>query len=360
MSAQPAIDRDDQVPVGHAEGPGRRLRAARQARKLELERVANLLHLKPSLVAALEQDNYDALPGSVFVLGYVRNYARLLNLDPEPLLAQLRRSEPQPAEPVRARPPRRARRQMGSGHLLVRLVTLTVVAAVAGLSFVWWQNQRPNPYQELASGVSVSGNLDLAAAEVDSEPAPDAGPAAAAAEPQTEAEPVPAVAAAMPPPAEPASVPPAAPLFDPAGASGGLAADELALEPVEAPPPPEDAAPVVAMVDPAATTLTGDETEAAGPAASNAEADAATGAEGVVMEFTGPCWVDIRDSERRFKIFGEMGAGDRRVLEGTPPYSVILGNAAAVRITVAGEPFDLEGIARGNVARFTLDPERLP
>jgi cytoskeleton protein RodZ len=193
---------------------------------------------------------------------------------------------------------------------------------------------------------------------VDFEPTPDAEPVTAAAEPQ--AEPMPAVAAAIAPPAEPASAPAAAPLFDPAGAAGGLAADELALELAEAPPPQGDAAPVVAMVDPATTTLIGEETEAAGPAAGNPEAGAATGAEGVVMEFTGPCWVDIRDSERRFKVFGEMGAGDRRVLEGTPPYSVILGNAAAVRITVAGEPFDLEGVARGNVARFTLDPERLP
>ena len=78
------------------------------------------------------------------------------------------------------------------------------------------------------------------------------------------------------------------------------------------------------------------------------------------MAFSGPCWVDIRDSTRKFKLFGEMGKGDRHVLEGTPPYSVILGNAAAVEITVAGEPLDIGTIARGNVARFTLDPKQLP
>lgn len=360
MSAQPAIDRDDKEPVGHAEGPGRRLRAARQARKLDLDRVADLLHLKPAMVAALEQDNYEALPGSVFVLGYVRNYARLLNLDPEPLLEQLRRSEPQPAEPVRARPPRRARRQIGSGHLLVRLMTLAVVAAVGGLSFVWWQNQRPNPYQELADGVSVSGSLDLAAAEAEPEPGP---PAIAIAEPPAESDLT--VTSAMPLLTEPEPTPPAQPLFDPAGALGDLAADEMTLEPRQSPPAPEDGAPVVAMVSPGAAGLaetvdsSGGEAAEDPPAGATESSDAA-GAEGVVMEFTGPCWVDIRDSERRFKIFGEMGAGDRRVLEGTPPYSVILGNAAAVRITVAGQPFDLEGIARGNVARFTLDPDSLP
>ena len=78
------------------------------------------------------------------------------------------------------------------------------------------------------------------------------------------------------------------------------------------------------------------------------------------MSFSGPCWVDIRDSGGGFKLFGEMGKGDRRVLGGTPPYSLILGNTAAVSITVGGEPYDLDGIARGNVARFTLDPAGRP
>jgi cytoskeleton protein RodZ len=78
------------------------------------------------------------------------------------------------------------------------------------------------------------------------------------------------------------------------------------------------------------------------------------------MSFAGPCWVDIRDSERKFKLFGEMGKGDRRVLEGKPPYSVILGNAAVVEVTVAGAPYDLSGVSHGNVARFTLDPGKMP
>jgi cytoskeleton protein RodZ len=80
----------------------------------------------------------------------------------------------------------------------------------------------------------------------------------------------------------------------------------------------------------------------------------------VVMEFSGPCWVDVRDKEGELKLFGEMRKGDRHVLSGTPPYSMIIGNAAAVEILVAGNPFDLDPIARGNVARFTLDPEQLP
>ena len=78
------------------------------------------------------------------------------------------------------------------------------------------------------------------------------------------------------------------------------------------------------------------------------------------MSFSGPCWVDVRDSESKYKLFGEMKKGDRHVLKGTPPYSVILGNAAAVQITVDGEAIDISAMSRGNVARFTLDPDEMP
>ena len=74
------------------------------------------------------------------------------------------------------------------------------------------------------------------------------------------------------------------------------------------------------------------------------------------MTFSAPCWVDVRDSTRKFKLFGEMPKGARRVLGGEPPYKLVIGNAQAVSISVKGELFDLAPYAKGNVARFTLDP----
>jgi cytoskeleton protein RodZ len=76
----------------------------------------------------------------------------------------------------------------------------------------------------------------------------------------------------------------------------------------------------------------------------------------VVATFSGPCWVDIRDAAGQVLLFGEMAAGDRRVLDGDPPYSLVVGNASATELTVGGRAFDLRAIAKGNVARFKLDP----
>jgi cytoskeleton protein RodZ len=66
--------------------------------------------------------------------------------------------------------------------------------------------------------------------------------------------------------------------------------------------------------------------------------------------------VDVRDSSRTFKLFGEMHEGETRTLEGTPPYTLVLGNSPMVQISIDGKPFSTEQYARGGVARFTLDP----
>ncbi len=79
----------------------------------------------------------------------------------------------------------------------------------------------------------------------------------------------------------------------------------------------------------------------------------------VVLEFTGPSRVDIRDSTQSYRLKGQMRAGDRHELGGVPPYSFKLGNVAAVRMTINGEPFDLKARSRGGTARFTLGPESI-
>ncbi|MBM4202504.1 MAG: helix-turn-helix domain-containing protein, partial [Gammaproteobacteria bacterium] len=63
-------------------GPGRALSEARMALGLSVEDVAAKLHLAASTVRALEADDYRGLPPAIFVRGYLKNLARLLDLDP--------------------------------------------------------------------------------------------------------------------------------------------------------------------------------------------------------------------------------------------------------------------------------------
>jgi cytoskeleton protein RodZ len=78
-----------QPDVVNAVSPGAVLAAARAAQGLSVENVAVKLKLASFQIKAIEADNFSALPGAVFARGFVRNYARLLKIDAEPLLAAM-------------------------------------------------------------------------------------------------------------------------------------------------------------------------------------------------------------------------------------------------------------------------------
>ena len=68
---------------------GAKLRAAREAAGLSVDAVAQQLKLAPRQVKALEDDDWQRLPGRTFVRGFARNYARFVRLDPDAVLALL-------------------------------------------------------------------------------------------------------------------------------------------------------------------------------------------------------------------------------------------------------------------------------
>src|ERR1700740_2633690 len=72
-------------------GPGRMLARLRAERKLSVADVAQRLKYGVRQIEALEAEEFDRLPGATFVRGMVRGYAKLLEIDPEPILASLER-----------------------------------------------------------------------------------------------------------------------------------------------------------------------------------------------------------------------------------------------------------------------------
>ncbi|MFP4076482.1 MAG: DUF4115 domain-containing protein, partial [Halochromatium sp.] len=145
--------------------------------------------------------------------------------------------------------------------------------------------------------------------------------------------------------AEPDAEPPASAADPLPEAIDSPTADTTAplTEPLPSPPSPE-----VERPDPSATEPPADAEDAASATAAAVE-----------LNFSGPCWVDIRDATGEVLLFGEMSRGDRETLAGEPPYSLVIGNAAAVELSVGGAPYDLRSVARGNVARFELDPAEI-
>ena len=110
---------------------GQRLRAAREAHGLTVEQVAARLRLMNRQVAAMESGNFAALGQAVFARGFVRNYAKLLGLDVEDIVAQMSGELPQESLPKPEVRPLRAATRWRSAWFWGAVV----VAVLVGLPF---------------------------------------------------------------------------------------------------------------------------------------------------------------------------------------------------------------------------------
>lgn len=178
---------------------GRRLAAERERLGLSVADVAARLRLHPKQVAAIENETLPALPAA-FLRGFVRNYAKELRLDPEPLLAELNQRL-QPGGHALAAAPLAAASPPARDQLSRRVVVAGSLAALAAFAVIGWFTTRARRAAEVPAVAPPS----MAA------PSAPAAPAAAASAPTPEP------AAAEPPVAVPTPAPAAA-----SAASDGL------------------------------------------------------------------------------------------------------------------------------------------
>ena len=83
---------------------GPKLRDARTARGLSLEDVAAITKVPRSTLELLEKDQYATLPAAVFIRGFIRSYAKVVGLDPNPLVRAFERGPGDGASAPRERP----------------------------------------------------------------------------------------------------------------------------------------------------------------------------------------------------------------------------------------------------------------
>jgi len=69
---------------------------------------------------------------------------------------------------------------------------------------------------------------------------------------------------------------------------------------------------------------------------------------------TGESWVEVTNGNGSVVIQRMLRPGDAVDFSSSPPYSVVLGRAGSAQVTVRGRPFDVNAIARNNVARFEV------
>ena len=263
-------------------GVGEALARARETQGLDLVDVAQQLKFAPRHIEAIEQERFEALPGSTFARGMVRNYARLLKLDPEPLLERISgRFEAPDSNELAARfsQPVPFSDSGRRSTLLYLGLSLAVLGFVGFIAYEWHRETQPR----LAAVVPP--------------PAPRA----------------PVAARAPPMPAEPASV---------------------KAEPAIA----EDAAPV--QKEPASENI--------------ADAPKSAGGSRIVLHCDQESWIEVKDASERLLISSLNPAGAERVVQGRPPFTLVIGNAQHVRVSYNDLPVDLQPHIKVEVARLTL------
>ena len=120
------------------DGVGNKLRAARARRKLSLQEVEAEIKIRTRYLQALENEDWEQLPGDTYARAFIRAYAALLGLDGDRLAEEQRRgrgaSRPGERLPrVDPRPRKVIARRRGHRAVPSWLVTGAVVALVAAV-----------------------------------------------------------------------------------------------------------------------------------------------------------------------------------------------------------------------------------
>lgn len=314
---------------------GALLRQAREARGLEVGDIAQALKLGPRQVESLELDAWSDLPGTTFIRGFVRNYARLLGIDAAPLMAQLESRLDRPADtlnvpeatPARIRSGGRSRDKLviAVGGLLLLLAALAYFLLPSDLS--GWR-------------AGVQSLLDGNAAE------------------DTQAEVV-----------VPLGAPAGEPLFPPADAAGEGDASRSDVAPASAPvavplavpaPTPAEAAKVTPETAQAMESK--EKSELPAPAVTEAEPPSAgevvrQAASGSILRFhlAQESWLEVRDRDDMVVFSQRLPGGSEKAVDGRPPLSVTIGYAPGVTLIARGKVIDLAPHTRGDVARVVVE-----
>lgn len=137
------------------------LRAAREARQLSVQQVAEVTKIRTDHIRALEEGNYDVFVAPVYIRGFVRTYATLLKLDVPQVMAALDAELAHTAkfhEPPSLSPPPQGALDL----LVVRLARLNwrrlgplfagvLILGLVALTWALWQRRaQRDPLGELA------------------------------------------------------------------------------------------------------------------------------------------------------------------------------------------------------------------
>lgn len=298
---------------------GTLLKNKRESLGLTQKQISDRLKLRVTLIQQIEENQFESDQVATFMRGYIRSYAKYINLDEKVVLSALHHAgDAQHQEQEMLSFSRKTKTEKHNSRIM--LLTWSIFAVIAGISSLWWwQNQQQDTLSQSLANTESSEEL-----AVEESLAPEFTSLEVIEAEQNEA-----------------------------GTSVAEGTDDLA-----AISDAEDTSDAVTPTD-ETTAQQSTETEPTAEVAANAEAvEASTAPEAMinelVMQFSADCWIQVKDASGKTLSTGIKKAGQTLNLSGTAPYKVILGAPEGVSMTFASEPVDLSGYTSGKVARITL------
>jgi cytoskeleton protein RodZ len=311
-----------------ARSAGSILAAQRLQAGLSLEDVAAKLKLAKRQIEALETDRYEALPGNTFVRGFVRNYARLLQIDAQPLLSYL--AQHLPAEAPQAALPRLQDEAMpmlrpggGSRPTFVRFAQLAVLFAVVLVGVAAWVFESGHHEPQLTVASPALERTTAAPSTTSPSIVQPAGPVSEVAPVVSD---TPSGGGSSPSPG--------------VAASGQIAQSPLSA--VTESQPSVDSQPVATT--PVAST----------PVASTGDANHSAAGGDVRVLAHQDSWVLVVDANGRRLVNEIVRAGESRAVSGKAPYQVRIGNGPHTDLVYKGKATDLTPFLKADVATLEL------
>lgn len=285
--------------------PGAALSRARQARQLSLVEIASRLKLPRTTIEHIEADQFDRI-APIYRRGYIVNFARLVELDPQPLLEQMGELEP---EPLRAVLPVSGKPQRFDRFLKFATYALVTTMIVPPLVYFF-----------------VLGGARLFESDLVSRATDSSGVQTPDTQKPGYRERFADALAVQPPEAT-------------QNDASHLSASALPINPIRSATPVEP------------TTEIGGETAVA----SMPEADPLTRLELVLSDDS---WIEIESADGQRLEFDLLRSGESRQYTGLAPFRLLIGRASAVSLSLDGQPVTFDGQDEGGVAELVIGEPR--
>ncbi|MDH6018328.1 cytoskeleton protein RodZ [Vibrio splendidus] len=301
-----------QETVAPAIEAGTLLKNKRESLGLTQKQISDRLKLRVTLIQQIEENQFESDQVATFMRGYIRSYAKYVNLDEKVVLNALHHSgDAQHQEQEMLSFSRKTKTEKHNSRIM--LLTWSIFAVIVGISSLWWwQNQQQDTLSQSLANTESSEELvveesldpELTSLEViEAEQNTETSPVTENSDELTEV---------------------------------SSAEDSVTFDPVEVIEEAPEAADVASVTA---------EPETVAPEAVVNE---------LVMQFSADCWIQVKDASGKTLSTGIKKSGQTLNLSGTAPYKVILGAPEGVSMTFASEPVDLSGYTSGKVARITL------